>query len=76
MQFLTKITFNHLPLRIENYRDKYEHHWIIETSDEGIEEAKKYFDNFFSKKNEGDYFECNERKLRRLFYIVLLLRVR
>ena len=64
MQFLTKITFNHLPLRMEDYRDKYEHHWIIETSDEGIEEAKEYFDNFFQK-NEGDFFECNEKEAKK-----------
>ena len=64
MQFLSKITFNHLPHRMENYRDKYEHHWIIETSDEGIEEAKEYFDNFFQK-NEGDYFECNEKEAKK-----------
>ena len=64
MQFLSKITFNHLPHRMENYRDKYEHHWIIETSDEGIEEAKEYFDNFFQK-NEGDFFECNEKEAKK-----------
>ena len=64
MQFLSKITFNHLPLRMEDYRDKYEHHWIIETSDEGIEEAKEYFDNFFQK-NEGDFFECNEKEAKK-----------
>ena len=63
MQFLSKITFNHLPHRMENYRDKYEHHLIIETSDEGIEEAKEYFDNFFQK-NEGDFFECNEKEAK------------
>ena len=64
MQFLSKITFNHLPHRMENYRDRYEHHWIIETSDEGIEEAKEYFDNFFQK-NEGDFFECNEKEAKK-----------
>ena len=64
MQFLSKITFNHLPHRMENYRDEYEHHWIIETSDEGIEEAKEYFDNFFQK-NEGDFFECNEKEAKK-----------
>ena len=64
MQFLTKITFNHLPLRMEDYRDKYEHHWIIETSDKGIEEAKEYFDNFFQK-NEGNFFECNEKEAKK-----------
>ena len=75
MQFLSKITFNHLPPRMEDYRDKYEHHWIIETSDEGIEEAKEYFDNFF-KKMKVTFLNAMKRKLRRLFYIVLLLRVR
>ena len=75
MQFLTKITFNHLPIRMEDYRDKYEHHWIIETSDKGIEEAKEYFDNFF-KKMKATFLNAMKRKLRRLFYIVLLLRVR
>ena len=64
MQFLTKIIFNHLPTRMEDYRDKYEHHWIIETSDKGIEEAKEYFDNFFQK-NEGDFFECNEKEAKK-----------
>jgi len=64
MQFLSKITFNHLPHRMEDYRDKYEHHWIIETSDEGIEEAKEYFNNFFQK-NEGDFFECNEKEAKK-----------
>ena len=64
MQFLSKIRFNHLPHRMENYRDKYEHHWIIETSDEGIEEAKEYFDNFFQK-NEGNFFECNEKEAKK-----------
>ena len=64
MQFICKLTFNHLPRRMEDYRDKFEHHWIIETSDEGIEEAKEYFDNFFQK-NEGNFFECNEKEAKK-----------
>jgi D-lactate dehydrogenase len=61
MQFLSVFWPNHLPKRMEQYRDKYEHHWIIEMSDEGIEEAKLYFKKFFEE-NEGNFFECTEKE--------------
>ena len=64
MQFLSNIYPNHLPKRMEEFRDKYEHHWVIEMSDEGIEEAKEYFSNFFKFK-EGDYFECTKKESRK-----------
>ncbi len=59
MQFLSYFWPNHLPKRMEKFRDLYEHHWIIEMSDDGIDEARQYFKSFFEK-NEGDFFECNE----------------
>ncbi len=61
MQLLSNIWPNHLPRRMEQYRDQYEHHWIIEMSDEGIDEAKAYFETFFSK-NEGSFFECTKEE--------------
>ncbi len=61
MQFLSNFWPNHLPRRIENYRDLYEHHWIIEMSDEGIDEARQYLKTFFNN-NEGNFFECNEKE--------------
>ena len=61
MQFLSHFWPNHLPNRIEQYRDQYEHHWIIEMSGEGIDEAKEYFKKFFIE-NEGDFFECNKKE--------------
>ena len=64
MQFISKLTFNHLPYRMEDYRNKFEHHWIIEMSDEGIDEAREYFDKFF-KENDGDFFECNKKEGRK-----------
>ena len=59
MQFLSKLFPNHLPKRMDRFRDLYEHHWIIEMSDEGINEARNYFSKFF-KNNDGDFFECND----------------
>ena len=61
MQFLSSILPNHLPKRMEQFRDRFEHHWIIEMSDDGIDEARKYFAHFF-KMSDGDFFECNKRE--------------
>jgi len=61
MQLFSKLLPNHLPKRIENYRELFEHHWIIEMSDDGIEEARTFFKEFFNK-NEGDFFECTEKE--------------
>jgi len=61
MQFLSNFLPNHLPRRMEEYRDKFEHHWIIEMSDEGIDEAKIYFEEFF-RNNEGAFFECTKKE--------------
>jgi len=59
MQYMSYVFPNHLPKRMEEYRDKYQHHWILEMSNNGVDEAKAYLDAFF-KTNEGSYFECTE----------------
>ncbi|WP_334056346.1 D-lactate dehydrogenase [Alteromonas sp. S005] len=61
MQYMSYIFPNHLPKRMEEYRDKYQHHWILEMSNDGVDEAKSYLDEFF-KTNEGGYFECTEEE--------------
>ena len=64
MQFLSLFFPNHLPKKMEQFRNRFEHHWIVEMSDEGIDEAREYFDEFF-KDNEGDFFECNKKEGRK-----------
>ena len=59
MQFLSSFWPNHLPENMEKFRNLYEHHWVIEMSDDGIEEAERYFNEFF-KNNDGNYFICND----------------
>ena len=61
MQFLSLLFPNHLPKRMEQFRDRFEHHWIIEMSDEGINEARKYFKQFFIE-HDGDFFECGKKE--------------
>ncbi len=64
MQFLSYFWPNHLPKRMEQFRNKFEHHWIIEMSDDGIEEAQQYFDAFF-KNSDGDYFVCTPKEAKK-----------
>ena len=64
MQFLSHFWPNHLPRRMEEYRDLYEHHWVIEMSDDGIDEARDYFKKFLAEK-EGDFFECTEKEAKK-----------
>ena len=64
MQAMSYFWPNHLPKRMEQYRNKYEHHWIIEFSDDGIDEAQQYFNKFF-KKHEGDFFECTNKESKK-----------
>lgn len=64
MQFIGLLLPNHLPEKMDNFRDNFEHHWIIEMSDNGITEARDYFIKFFKDKN-ADFFECNERESKK-----------
>jgi D-lactate dehydrogenase len=57
MQGLSYLWPNHLPKRMEDYHQKYQHHWILEMSGDGIEEARSYLKTFFDQQ-QGDYFEC------------------
>jgi len=59
MQWVSLLLPNHLPKRMDEYHEQYQHHWILEMSGEGISEARTYLSEFF-KTNEGDYFECTQ----------------
>ena len=64
MQFLSCFWPNHLPKRMETFRNEYEHHWIIEMSDDGIEEANIFFKKFF-KENDGSFFVCTKKEAKK-----------
>lgn len=61
MQYLSYLWPNHLPKRMEAFRERFEHHWILEMNDDGVEEARDYLRTFFQT-HEGDYFECTPRE--------------
>jgi len=59
MQWMSYLLPNHLPKRMDDFHAQYQHHWILEMSGEGIEEARAYLSEFF-KNNTGGYFECTQ----------------
>ncbi|MEP1867990.1 MAG: D-lactate dehydrogenase [Paraglaciecola sp.] len=68
MQCVSYLFPAHLPKRMLDYNDKYEHHLLLKMSDAGIAEAKQYLSNFFTNNPEaGDYFACDEDESSRAF---------
>lgn len=61
MQYMSYLLPSHLPKRMEAFRDQYQHHWIVETSNEGVEETRAYLNEFFNHQ-KGGFFECTEEE--------------
>lgn len=66
MQFASTLFPNHLPPRMREYRDKFEHHLLLKVSAEGKEEARNFLSSYFSHKS-GDFFECTKEEGTKAF---------
>ena len=60
LQFIAKLLPDHLPKRMRDYRDRYEHHLMIKANDEVIEETQSLLRSFFSSSASGEYFVCEQ----------------
>lgn len=56
-QFIATLMPQHLPSRMNDYRDNYEHHLLLKMGGTGITEARSYLASMFPS-GQGDYFEC------------------
>ncbi|MBB3978577.1 D-lactate dehydrogenase [Rhizobium azooxidifex] len=61
LQFLSDLWPNHLPQRLNRFRDAYEHHLLLKMGDGGIDEARAYLESRFPSQH-GGYFECTEKE--------------
>jgi len=76
-----KVLPQHLPERLRDYHQRYEHHLILKMSDDGIQEATNYLQTFFAsvsdteadenEKNttneKGEFFICNDEETKKAF---------
>ena len=61
MQWCSALWVRHLPNRMEGFAEKYQHHLIVETNNDGVDEALNYFKKLFAEA-EGGFFACNEKE--------------
>lgn len=74
VQFLTDLLPSHLPKIMRDYRDQYEHHLILKMSDDGIEKAKEFLDEYFAN-HEAAIIFVTSMKANSPYCIALLLQV-
>ena len=55
---LSRLFPQHLPKRLLDYRDRYQHYLILSMSDQGIEEARHYLSEQCASNVEMSFFEC------------------
>lgn len=59
LQWGSKVIPEHLPKKLWDYREQYEHHLIVKMGGKGVEEAREFLKSYFNDKEKGGYFECN-----------------
>lgn len=66
MQAASRLFPSHLPARMKEYRDKYEHHLMLKVSAESVEETRALLSGYFDHA-AGGYFECTDEEGRKAF---------
>lgn len=66
LQGLAKLMPKHLPRRMRQFRNSYEHHLMLMMASEGIEEARRLLKTMFPS-NSGDFFECSDEERSKAF---------
>ncbi|TFZ70247.1 hypothetical protein E4658_12800 [Brucella suis] len=66
LQFVTGLLPDHLPTRLNSFRDGYEHHLLLKMGNEGIDEARRYLAERFPT-THGNYFECTDKEGKAAF---------
>ncbi len=64
LQLIAQILPNHLPVRIREYRDKYEHYMLILASNSTIEEIQTLLDEQTNGVHDYEYIKCTESEGR------------
>lgn len=66
LQLIVGALPNHLPKRMNAFRDRYQHHLLLRMDGAGIEEARRYLKSVFPSAT-GDFFECDDEEAAAAF---------
>ena len=62
LYYAGKLFPQHLPRRLREYRDAYEHLLILVTADEAIDESRRYLEDDWGGTDGVGFFECTEQE--------------
>ncbi|MFT4063958.1 D-lactate dehydrogenase [Paraburkholderia sp.] len=66
MQAASRLFPSHLPARMKQYRDKYEHHLMLKVAADSVDETHAFLSGYFANAT-GGYFECTDEEGRKAF---------
>ena len=58
---------SHLPKRMNEWRDRYEHHLLVRVSNDTVEATRAFLSDYFASSSTGGYFECDAEEGRKAF---------
>ena len=64
LQLIGRLWPDHLPKRMREYRDRFEHHLMIVANDSEIENTRELLQHHFAKCSSSEFFECSEKEGR------------
>ncbi|NHB57874.1 D-lactate dehydrogenase [Acinetobacter sp. 194] len=67
LQLVTKFLPSHLPKRMNDFRDLYEHHLVLRIEDQDVQAVDAFLKQYFAGRNTGDYFLCDADEGRKAF---------
>jgi D-lactate dehydrogenase len=67
MQGMSRLFPKHLPERMTQFREQYEHHIVIKLSDSTIEPGREILKECFAQSSSGEYFECTPDEAKKAY---------
>lgn len=67
LQLITKFMPNHLPERMNQFRDQYEHHLILRIENQDVEQVQQFLSGYFAQRATGSFFHCTDEEGRKAF---------
>nr|WP_174506492.1 D-lactate dehydrogenase [Acinetobacter sp. Marseille-Q1620] len=67
LQMVTKFLPSHLPKRMNEFRDLYEHHLVLRIENQDADQVNNYLKQYFDLHGTGSYFHCTDEEGRKAF---------
>ncbi|MDH0095084.1 D-lactate dehydrogenase [Ectopseudomonas hydrolytica] len=67
IQALMNLLPSHLPARMREYRERFEHHLLVRVSNDTLEQTRAFLIKYFTGSASGAYFECDAEEGRKAF---------